>query len=126
MMLESIGNTLLDEASAPRQLRAALDNFTHLCGRITGIVPDPSFDGWAEDALLESGVAINAVSPHTIRLIIGRCLGEIDPRNIIIMELYGYGGDTSRLLKPHTGLFTSSKIKSQSAVHCTSKVFLND
>jgi hypothetical protein len=29
MMLESIGNTLLDEASAPRQLRAALDNFTH-------------------------------------------------------------------------------------------------
>ena len=58
-MLESVGNTHLDEASSPRQLSAALDTFTHLCGRITGIVPDPSFDGWAEDALLESGVAIN-------------------------------------------------------------------
>ena len=59
MMLESIGNTHLDEASSPRQLRAALVNFTHLCGRITGIVPNPGFDGWAENALLESGVAIN-------------------------------------------------------------------
>ena len=29
------------------------------CGEITNIRPDPSFDAWAEDSLLDNGVAIN-------------------------------------------------------------------
>ena len=37
-------------------------------GHITGIVPDPNFDGWAEDALLDSGVAFEKLPlGHNIR-----------------------------------------------------------
>ena len=66
MMLESAGNTHLDEGSSPRQLHATLVNFTHLCGSITGIVPNPVFDGWAEDALLQSGVAEAIIEPNCV------------------------------------------------------------
>ncbi|MFT5710939.1 MAG: hypothetical protein ACI8QT_001639 [Halioglobus sp.] len=33
--------------------------FSAACSDISGILPDPSFDAWAEDSLLPSGVAIN-------------------------------------------------------------------
>ena len=61
MNLNSISDTILDETSSPEQLRNALDAFSLLCSEATGIRPDPSFDAWADDALLENGVAIN---PH--------------------------------------------------------------
>ncbi|MFK7977018.1 MAG: hypothetical protein AB8C02_12830 [Halioglobus sp.] len=59
MNLESISNTILDETSSPEALRAALDAFVSQCSAVTDIEPNPSFDAWAEDSLLENGVAIN-------------------------------------------------------------------
>lgn len=59
MTLDSIGNTILDESSTPQALRDALDAFVLLCSEVTGIQPNPSFDAWAKDSLLENGVAIN-------------------------------------------------------------------
>lgn len=54
-----IRETILDEASPAAALREALDAFCRLCAEVTDIWPDRSFDAWAGDALLESGVAIN-------------------------------------------------------------------
>jgi hypothetical protein len=58
MKLNQISTTLLNEASAPTQMREALDSFAQLCSDVTGVVPDRSFDAWAGDSLLEAGVAI--------------------------------------------------------------------
>jgi len=59
MNIHSIGDCILDETSSHDELRDALNAFALLCGDISDIRPDPSFDAWAEDALLENGVAIN-------------------------------------------------------------------
>jgi hypothetical protein len=59
MSLTVISNSILDESSSSRQLRDALDKFALLCGDVSNIRPDPSFDAWADDSLLEDGVAIN-------------------------------------------------------------------
>ena len=59
MKLKTIADTLLDEASSPADLRAALNAFAQLCSDISGVIPDPSFDAWAEDSLLKDGVAIS-------------------------------------------------------------------
>lgn len=59
MKLTYIADTLLDEASSPKQLRAALNAFSQLCSDVGGVVPDPSFDAWADDSLLNDGVAIS-------------------------------------------------------------------
>ncbi len=57
--LVAITETLLDESSSSRSLYSALDSFSQCCSDVTGIVPDRSFDGWAEDSFLDNGVAIN-------------------------------------------------------------------
>ncbi len=57
--LAAICDCILNEASSPLELRDALDGFALLCSEISNIHPDPSFDAWAEDSLLDSGVAIN-------------------------------------------------------------------
>ena len=59
MNINSISDTILDETSSPEQLRNALDAFSLLCSEATGVWPDPSFEAWADDALLDNGVAIN-------------------------------------------------------------------
>ena len=59
MNLDSISNCILDESSSKEALHAALDAFVSLCSDVSGIVPDTSFDAWAEDSLLESGVAVS-------------------------------------------------------------------
>jgi hypothetical protein len=59
MKLKHIADTLLDEASPPTRLRAALNAFVQLCTEIGGVVPDRSFDAWAGDSLLKDGVAIS-------------------------------------------------------------------
>lgn len=59
MNIASIGNTILDESSSPEALQDALKAFVQQCSEVTGIVPDPGFDAWAQDSLLEDGVAIN-------------------------------------------------------------------
>ncbi|MFT4519790.1 MAG: hypothetical protein ACI9JM_002187 [Halioglobus sp.] len=59
MNIDSIGDCILDETSTPDELCAAMDGFVQICSEISGIKPDRSFDAWAEDTLLASGVAIN-------------------------------------------------------------------
>jgi len=59
MNINTISDTILDETSSPEALREALDAFVASCSEITNIRPDPSFDAWAEDSLLDNGVAIN-------------------------------------------------------------------
>jgi hypothetical protein len=59
MKIKTISDTILDETSSPEQLRDALDEFVLLCSEVTNIQPDRSFDAWAEDSLLDNGVAIN-------------------------------------------------------------------
>ena len=60
MNINTISDTILDEASSAEQLRDALDAFVLLCGEITNIRPDPSFNAWAQDSLLDNGIAINS------------------------------------------------------------------
>ena len=59
MKLKTIAGTLLNEASSPADLRAALNAFAQLCSGVGGVVPDPSFNAWADDSLLKDGVAIS-------------------------------------------------------------------
>lgn len=59
MSLAAIRNVILDESSSARQLQDALDRFARLASEISGVMPDPSFDGWASDVFLDQGVAIN-------------------------------------------------------------------
>lgn len=59
MNINAIGETILDETSSPQELSEALDAFVLLCSEVTNVQADPSFDAWAEDALLNNGVAIN-------------------------------------------------------------------
>jgi hypothetical protein len=59
MNLDAICDTILNVSSSPEELRFALDAFTQQCTEVSDIQPDPSFDAWAEDSLLASGVAIN-------------------------------------------------------------------
>ena len=59
MNINSIIDIILDETSSPGELSGALDAFTQQCSDLGGVRPDPSFDAWAGDSLLDSGVAIN-------------------------------------------------------------------
>ncbi len=59
MALSDITDIILDESSSTAALQEALDHFALLCSEISGITPDPSFSGWADDSFLAAGVAIN-------------------------------------------------------------------
>ncbi len=69
MTLAAIGDTIVDEASPPSRLRQALDDYALLCSDISGILPNPSFDGWAEDSLLTRDIIDNPQAPYTKELI---------------------------------------------------------
>ena len=94
MTLAAITRTVLDEASTALQLRQALDNFALLCSDITGIVPDPGFDAWAQDTLLDDGVAINpAAAAH--------CIKDYVRSAVFIRAVYA-ALKTARARFPHT------------------------
>jgi hypothetical protein len=59
MNMNTICDIILDETCSSEELREALEAFVVLCSEITNMRPDPSFDAWAEDSLLDDGVAIN-------------------------------------------------------------------
>lgn len=59
MNIDAICVCILDEGSSPEELREALDAFTQQCSDVSDIRPNPSFNAWAKDSLLDSGVAIN-------------------------------------------------------------------
>ena len=81
MKITTIGDTILDESSTPEALRDALDAFVLLCSEITNIRPDPSFDAWAEDSLLDNGVAIN---PHAA----AHCATDYERSVVFIRGVY--------------------------------------
>jgi hypothetical protein len=56
--LRSISDTILDESSSQLRLQAALDEYSQLCARVSGIQPDAGFNSQAGDQLLAEGVAI--------------------------------------------------------------------
>jgi hypothetical protein len=56
--LRSIADTILDESSSQLRLQAALDEYSQLCARVSGIQPDAGFNSQAGDQLLAEGVAI--------------------------------------------------------------------
>jgi len=57
--LEAIIGTILAESSSAACLHDALDQFAQICSDASGIVPDASFDSWADDTFLDGGMAIN-------------------------------------------------------------------
>ncbi len=60
MNLAKIANTVLDETGTPEQLKGVLREFSQQCSRAGGVEANSSFDAWAEDSFLDSGVAINS------------------------------------------------------------------
>lgn len=81
MNLSSIGTIILDESSSPEALRRALSEFVQYCSELTGIAPNPSFDAWAGDSLLSSGVAIN---PHAA----AHCASDYQRSTVFIRGIY--------------------------------------
>tara|TARA_R110001599_G_scaffold353880_1_gene601958 strand:+ start:71581 stop:72627 length:1047 start_codon:yes stop_codon:yes gene_type:complete len=59
MNINDITDTILDESSSSSALQQALDAFLKQCSDASGIQSNRSFDAWAGDTLLETGVAIN-------------------------------------------------------------------
>ncbi len=57
--LTAIIEIILNESSSATCLQDALDQFARICSDVSGIVPDSSFDSWAEDTFLDGGMAIN-------------------------------------------------------------------
>lgn len=57
--LTGITQKILDGQSSKQSLQSALDDFAFMCSDITGVKPDATFDAWADDSFLASGVAIN-------------------------------------------------------------------
>ena len=59
MSIQSICTRILNESSAPDELRGAVDEFVTICREVSGISPDPGFQAWSGDEFLDQGVAIN-------------------------------------------------------------------
>jgi len=57
--LAAITDFILDESNSAACLHDALDQFSQICSDASGIVPDASFDSWADDTFLDGGMAIN-------------------------------------------------------------------
>lgn len=123
MNINTISCTILDESSSPQALREALDAFVLLCSEITNIRPDRSFDAWAEDALLENGVAINPQAAAHCALDYGRSVvfirGVYAAINTLKLRfpdtpleiLYAGCGPFATLLLPLLGLFSAGELK---------------
>ena len=123
MNINTISCTILDESSSPQALREALDAFVLLCSEITNIRPDRSFDAWAEDALLENGVAINPQAAAHCALDYERSVvfirGVYAAINTLKLRfpdtpleiLYAGCGPFATLLLPLLGLFSAGELK---------------
>lgn len=60
MKIEAITDTILDETMPVAVQQEALRAFSELCSDVSGVLPSPSFDAWAEDSFLDNGLAINS------------------------------------------------------------------
>jgi hypothetical protein len=123
MNLNAISDTVLDEASRPNELRDALDAFVLECSEVTSIRPDVSFDAWAEDALLATGVAINPQAAahcaldyrRTVAFIRGTyaAINELKSRfpDTPLEILYAGCGPFATLLLPLLSKFVPGEVK---------------
>jgi hypothetical protein len=123
MNIKTISDTILDETSSPQQLRNALDAFVRLCSEVTNIQPDRSFDAWAEDSLLDNGVAINPQAAAYCALDYQRSVLFIRGAYAAITELrlrcgdapleilYAGCGPFATLLLPVLGRFLPGELK---------------
>ena len=123
MNINSIGERILDETSSPEELRDALNAFARLCSDISGIRPDPSFDAWAGDSLLDSGVAINpqaaahcALDYQRSAMFIRGVHAAINTLKLRFPDtpleiLYAGCGPFATLLLPLLGRFTPGELK---------------
>jgi len=57
-LADMVDTLLSDQHSFSSQI-SLMDQFAEHCRGITGVIPDPTFDAWADDTELNSGVAIN-------------------------------------------------------------------
>jgi hypothetical protein len=125
MKLKQLSQVLLDESSSPPQVEAALDAYSETCALVTGIIPDASFNAWAEDSFLESGVAINpraaahCVSDYQRSLVFIRAIHAAIDRLIAGSEqdrvrvLYAGCGPYATLLLPVLGEFPAERLQLQ-------------
>ncbi|MEH6592888.1 MAG: hypothetical protein V7746_21650 [Halioglobus sp.] len=123
MNINTISDIILDETSSLEELREALDAFVLLCSDVTNIRPDPSFDAWAEDSLLDNGVAINpqaaahcAVDYERSVVFIRGIYAAINSLSLRFPEtpleiLYAGCGPFATLLLPLLGKFSPGKLK---------------
>jgi hypothetical protein len=121
--IESICNKILDETSSAETLSGAINAFVRTCSTVTGITPDPSFDAWAEDSLLDSGVAINPQAAahcaldyqRTVVFIRGVYAALIDLRarfpNTTLEILYAGCGPYATLLLPLLAKFSAGELR---------------
>ena len=123
MKLSRIRQILLDEASSDRLLEAALDGYSRTCAEATGITPDPGFDAWDEDRMLDSGIAINpraaahcvtdyrrtVVFIRAVHAALGGLLEHED--HAVVRVLYAGCGPWATLLLPVLGAFPAERLQ---------------
>lgn len=100
-----------------------MDAFALLCGNVSDIHPDPSFDAWADDSLLASGVAINPqAAAHCVldyRRSVAFIRGVYAAINTLLSRfpgqpldiVYAGCGPFATLLLPLLGKFTPGELK---------------
>lgn len=123
MELSRIRQILLNEASPASLLEAALDGYSRTCEAVTGITPDPGFDAWGEDRMLDSGIAINpraaanCVTDYRRTVVFIRAvhaaLGELLEREAteVVRVLYAGCGPWATLLLPVLGAFPAERLR---------------
>ena len=94
--LKTLSNVILDESSSVQHLRHALDRFANICSEVSGIVPDPSYDAWADDVFLESGLAIN---PNAA----AQCILDYQRSTVFIRGIYA-AIKAARIRRPNTAI----------------------
>jgi hypothetical protein len=123
MTLEAIAGLILNEGTSKQRLREALDAYSRRCSTITGIVASPSFDGWSQDAHLDTGVAINpqaaahCISDYRRTVVFIRAVHEalavarlrFGPGSLRI--LYAGCGPFATLLLPLLGAFRPGELE---------------
>jgi hypothetical protein len=123
MNLNTVSDTILDETSSLDELRSALDAFVLECSGITGIRPDVSFDAWADDSLLATGVAINPQAAAHCALDYRRSVAfirgtyaainelKLQFPNVPLEVLYAGCGPFATLLLPLLSKFVPGELK---------------
>jgi hypothetical protein len=122
MKLSKIADTILDQGTPRADLEAVLCEFLEMCSRASGVEPSPSFEAWAEDSFLDSGVAINSrAAAHCVtdfrRTVVflrgvfaALTQAEQQFSNVPVKVLYAGCGPYATLLLPLLGRFDPGRL----------------